>query len=228
MTLPRGRAHSSGKHAQVVNYRHVIHALAQEADGALEPRLSRPAFSARGVPAHLRRFRWSACQTGRPAASWSIFSRSPTSVAAKRTGRCARRRVEAPTIARHGGAARQVHARSRAAAQRRRHPGAASVLRGPPRRQPDGRRRMSAQHAHRRRKAEPAPQRTAPAGDQNVCGRNLPRPPTRKAGPPPAFSPRSPSMNSPNATVAASSAISPKASSCPERRSRPSLSRPCR
>jgi len=27
MTLPRGRAHPSGKHAQVVNYRHVIHAL---------------------------------------------------------------------------------------------------------------------------------------------------------------------------------------------------------
>lgn len=27
MTLPRGRAHPSGKHAQVVNYRHVIHSL---------------------------------------------------------------------------------------------------------------------------------------------------------------------------------------------------------
>jgi len=27
MTLPRGRAHPSGRHAQVVNYRHVIHAL---------------------------------------------------------------------------------------------------------------------------------------------------------------------------------------------------------
>ena len=27
MTLSRGRAHRSGKHAQVVNYRHVIHAL---------------------------------------------------------------------------------------------------------------------------------------------------------------------------------------------------------
>jgi len=27
MTLPRGRAHPSGKHAQVVNYRHLIHAL---------------------------------------------------------------------------------------------------------------------------------------------------------------------------------------------------------
>lgn len=27
MSLPRGRAHPSGKHAQVVNYRHVIHAL---------------------------------------------------------------------------------------------------------------------------------------------------------------------------------------------------------
>lgn len=27
MTLPRGRAHPSGKHAHVVNYRHVIHAL---------------------------------------------------------------------------------------------------------------------------------------------------------------------------------------------------------
>ncbi|WP_210330505.1 MULTISPECIES: IS21 family transposase [Methylocystis] len=27
MTLPRGRAHPSGKHAQIVNYRHVIHAL---------------------------------------------------------------------------------------------------------------------------------------------------------------------------------------------------------
>jgi len=27
MTLPRGRAHPSGKHGQVVNYRHVIHAL---------------------------------------------------------------------------------------------------------------------------------------------------------------------------------------------------------
>jgi len=27
MTLPRGRAHRSGKHAQVVNYHHVIHAL---------------------------------------------------------------------------------------------------------------------------------------------------------------------------------------------------------
>lgn len=27
MTLPRGRAHASGKHGQVVNYRHVIHSL---------------------------------------------------------------------------------------------------------------------------------------------------------------------------------------------------------
>jgi hypothetical protein len=27
MTLPRGRAHSSGKHDQVVNYRHIIHSL---------------------------------------------------------------------------------------------------------------------------------------------------------------------------------------------------------
>jgi hypothetical protein len=27
MTLPRGRAHASGKHDQVVNYRHVIHSL---------------------------------------------------------------------------------------------------------------------------------------------------------------------------------------------------------
>lgn len=27
MTLPRGRAHPSGKHDQVVNYRHVIHSL---------------------------------------------------------------------------------------------------------------------------------------------------------------------------------------------------------
>lgn len=27
MILPRGRAHPSGRHAQVVNYRHVIHAL---------------------------------------------------------------------------------------------------------------------------------------------------------------------------------------------------------
>ena len=27
MTLPRGRAHASGKHDQVVDYRHVIHSL---------------------------------------------------------------------------------------------------------------------------------------------------------------------------------------------------------
>ena len=38
MTLPRGRAHPSGKHAQVVNYRHVIHALRKMRIPAMPPR----------------------------------------------------------------------------------------------------------------------------------------------------------------------------------------------
>ena len=53
-TLPRGRALASGKHGQVVDYRHVIHALRREANGAPQPRLSRPAVSTPGIPANLR------------------------------------------------------------------------------------------------------------------------------------------------------------------------------
>ena len=53
-TLPRGRALASGKHDQVVDYRHVIHALRREANGAPQPRLSRPAVSTPGIPANLR------------------------------------------------------------------------------------------------------------------------------------------------------------------------------
>ena len=60
MTLPRGRAHPNGKHDQVVDYRHVIHFAAPQADGAAQPRLSRPALPARGLPPDLRRRSWNA------------------------------------------------------------------------------------------------------------------------------------------------------------------------
>ncbi len=83
MTLPRGRASSSGKHDQVVDYRHVIHSLRRKPMALHQPRLPRPAVSARGLPANLRRFSSNGCRSARPAAPWSSCSASPTSAAAR-------------------------------------------------------------------------------------------------------------------------------------------------
>ena len=64
MTLPRGRAHPSGKYGHVVDDRHVIHALRRKpfrrrrtsgSTDAARPRLSRPDLPARRLPADLRR-----------------------------------------------------------------------------------------------------------------------------------------------------------------------------
>jgi hypothetical protein len=54
MTLPRGRAHPSGKHDHVVDYRHVISSLRRKPMALLKPRLSQPALSTRGLSPHLR------------------------------------------------------------------------------------------------------------------------------------------------------------------------------
>ena len=53
LTLPRGRRPGGALHnrdGHVVDYRHVIHCLAPQADGAAQPRLPRPAVPTRGVP----------------------------------------------------------------------------------------------------------------------------------------------------------------------------------
>ena len=82
MTLSRGRAHPSGKHAHVVNYRHVIHALRKKPMALLNLVYRDQLFRARRSGARSTPC-WSACQTGKPAASWSIFSPSPMIAVAK-------------------------------------------------------------------------------------------------------------------------------------------------
>ena len=119
--------------------------FAQEADGALEPGLSRPAFSARGVSGAPSTFCWSACQTGKPAASWSIFSRSPTSAAARPNWP----RRSPPTLSANDlpdmAALRARFApRSRASADGGRHPARRSCPTKPCSTTADGRRSMSA------------------------------------------------------------------------------------
>ena len=54
LTLTRGRAPATGKHAHVVDYRHVIHALRRKTDGATQPRVSRSAVSPRRLSPDLR------------------------------------------------------------------------------------------------------------------------------------------------------------------------------
>ena len=61
MTLRRGRPVSGNKGGHVVDYRHVIHALRQKADGAQQSRLPGPAVPARRLSKSLRgiaRQRW--------------------------------------------------------------------------------------------------------------------------------------------------------------------------
>ena len=83
MTLPRGRA-IPVRQARPGRQLSACHPLAPpQADGAAQPRLSRPALPARGLPADLRCSSSNVCPSGRPAASWSSFSPWPTSAAAR-------------------------------------------------------------------------------------------------------------------------------------------------
>ena len=136
MTLPRGRAHAQrqARPGRRLPPRHPF--AAPQADGAAQPRLSRPALPARGLPANLRRRSWSACRSGRPAASWSICSRSPTSAAARANSPTSSTPLCRPGIARHGRSAGPLRARSRRTAERRRAPRPAQCLRSPDRRRP--------------------------------------------------------------------------------------------
>ncbi len=83
MTLPRGRASAirQARPGRRLPPRHPF--AAPQADGAAQPGLSRPALPARGLSANLRRAHGSGCRSGRPAASWSIFSPWRTSAAAR-------------------------------------------------------------------------------------------------------------------------------------------------
>ena len=62
----------------------------------------------------------------------------------------------------------------------------------------------------------------------SLYGRSSLNRPTRKVGPPHASYPPSPNTNWPNATAAASNAISPRPASCQAKPSTLSSSRPCR
>ena len=99
----------------VVNYRHVIHSLKKQADGADEPGLSRRAVPARGLPALLRERPWSGSPNARPAASPSPSWRSPMRRTAKPSwpprSTARSRPAVSPTPARSRRASRRAAAR---------------------------------------------------------------------------------------------------------------------
>ena len=72
MALPRGRAHPSGKHDQVVNNRHVIHSLRRK-PMALLNLVYRDQLFPRQAYRQTFMLCLNNCRNGRPAASWSSF-----------------------------------------------------------------------------------------------------------------------------------------------------------
>ena len=82
VTLPRGRPHPSGKHDQVVDYRHVIHSLRRKPMALLglvyrDRLFPREAYCRPSIGCG------NSCRTGRPVGSWSICSPWRTSAPAR-------------------------------------------------------------------------------------------------------------------------------------------------
>ena len=229
MTLPRGRASSIGQARPGRRLSPCHPFAAPQADGAAQPRLSRPALPARGLSADLRR-----------APAERLPERQACRIMVDLLALAHERGCEGELADQLAAAlqARQLPdmaaLRARFAPdparlpQRRRAPRSAQRLRGPDRRQPDGRRGMKTNNAvDTARLSLLLNELRLPAIKLHLAAASPSRP-TRKAGPPPASSPPSPSTNSPSATAAASSAISPRPACRPERPSTPSTSRPCR
>ena len=163
----------------------------------------------------------------RPAASWSICWRSPMSAAARPNSPITGAELAAAPIARHRRLARPLRAGSRRAARVVVHLApliAYEALLGAGLTRE---KRHEDEQRHRRRPARAAAQRAAPARHQADWPDFAER--ADKEGWPAArFLAALPNTRSPNATAAASSAISPRPGCCRARPSTASTSTPCR